>query len=305
MTAPDTSDAVKQRALETTAAVCVVLFVALYLFAVQTAWGQRLDATAVRGRHALRIETVHAAHRLLTTIDVASVALLGGAIVVVALLRGRPRLAVGAGIVMAGATFTSEILKHVVLPRPNLGVPDALGLTPSYPSGHTTVAMSLAIGALLVTPSRWRALVGMLGAVYASAIGVATVATASHRASDPIGAVLVVTAWASVVLVVFVRRGLDHRRATRGPSATPWFTTAGLTLLVVAFVGLAATVVAIRRNDVDTVDLGGAFVAAAAAITGAVLVATATLLAVLRGVALDPPRNSSRAEERDLARASR
>lgn len=296
MSSQPASRAVKQRALETTAAVSVLLFVALYLFAVRTAWGQRLDATAVRGRHALRIETVHAAHRLLTTIDVASVALLGGAIVGVALLRGRPRLAVGAGIVMAGATLTSEILKHFVLPRPDLGVVDALGRTPSFPSGHTTVAMSLAVGAVLVAPSRWRSLVGMLGALYAGAIGVAVVATASHRASDPIGAVLVVTAWASTVLTVFIGRGLDERRETRGPSATPWFASAGLALLVIAFVGLAVTVVAIRRNDVDTVDLGGAFAAAAAAITGAVLVAMATLLAVLRGIALDPPRVPERDE---------
>jgi membrane-associated phospholipid phosphatase len=278
-----------RRALLAVAGVAALLIVLLYQFAVETRWGQRLDATAVKGRTELHRRGIHAAARLLTTIDVASLVLLGGAVVLVALLRGRPRLAIGAGVMIAGSLLTTELLKKVVLSRPNLGVFDGLNQAGSFPSGHTTIAMSLGVGAVMVSPSRWRALIAALGAAFASAIGVAAVATASHRPSDPIGAALVVTAWAATVAAVLVRPDDDEAREPAGTRASPWFAFGGLALLVVAFIGLAATVVAIHRDSVNTVDLGGAFLAAASAIAGMILVCTAALLAVLRGVELDPP----------------
>jgi membrane-associated phospholipid phosphatase len=270
-----------RRALLAVAGAAALLIVLLYQFAVETRWGQRLDATAVKGRTELHRRGIHAAARLLTTIDVASL--------LVALLRGRPRLAIGAGVMIAGSLLTTELLKKVVLSRPNLGVFDGLNQAGSFPSGHTTIAMSLGVGAMMVSPSRWRALIAALGAAFASAIGVAAVATASHRPSDPIGAALVVTAWAATVAAVLVRPDDDEAREPAGPRASPWFAFGGLALLVVAFIGLAATVVAIHRDSVNTVDLGGAFLAAASAIAGMILVCTAALLAMLRGVELDPP----------------
>ena len=278
-----------RRAFAAVAAVSVLLFVLLYQFAVATGWGQRLDATASKGRGQLHHRGIHAAARLLTTIDVASLVLLGGAVVLVAIVRARPRLAIGAGAVIAGSVLTSELLKRVVLPRPDLGIYDGLNRAGSFPSGHTTVALSLGVGAMLVSPTRWRPYVGALGAAFASAIGVATVAAATHRPSDPIGAALVVTAWTAAVAALLVRWERVEEPGAAGPRASPVFALGGLVLLVIAFIGLVATAVAIHRDSVDTVDLGGAFVAAASAITGTILVSIAALLAVLRGVELDPP----------------
>jgi hypothetical protein len=206
--------------------------------------------------------------------------------VLVALLRVRPRLAIAAGTVIAGSIVTTEVLKRIVLPRPNFGIVDALHSTRSFPSGHTTVAMSLGVGAMLVAPSRWRALVATLGAAFASVIGALVVATASHRPSDPIGAALVVTAWAATVAALLMVPADGSGREAAG-RAGPWFALGGVVLLVVGFIGLVATAVAIHRNRLDTVDLGGAFVAATSAIVGTILVCTAVLLAVLRGVELD------------------
>ncbi len=278
-----------RRALLTLAGLATTAVAVVYTLAVRTAWGQRLDATALTGRRELRPRAVHAAARLLTTIDVASLMLLGAAIVLVALLRARPRLAIGAAIVIAGSILTTELLKRVVLPRPNFGIFDALRSHPTFPSGHTTVAMSLGIAAMLVAPSRWRAAVGVLAACYASAIGVAVVATANHRPSDPIGAALVVAAWASAVAAMLVGREGEETPEPAGPAISPWLALGGLALLVVAFLGLAATVLAIRLNRLDTIELGGAFAASATAIVGTILLTTAALLAVLRGVALDRP----------------
>ena len=94
---------------------------------------------------------MHAAGRLLATIDVTSLAVVGMAIVLVCVARSRLRLAVGSGVVIAGSILTTELLKHVVLGRPDLGVVDALRVShATYPSGHTTVALALGVAATLV-----------------------------------------------------------------------------------------------------------------------------------------------------------
>jgi membrane-associated phospholipid phosphatase len=277
------------------AVIALALLVALYLLGVRTAWGQRIDAAALRGSVTLRPRAVHAAGRLLATIDVASLALIGAAIVLVAITRGRPLLAIGAGIVIGGSVVTTELLKHEILPRPYLGVVDPIGPHASWPSGHTTVAMSLAIAAVLVSPVRARGWVAILGSIYASAIGVATVATANHRPSDPIGAVLVVLLWSCLVAAVLTTVSATVPRERQGAPVSPALALGGVILLGVAFVGLAGTFVAIRSSRLGTIEIRGAFFGAAAAIMGSVLVANAVLVWTLRGVSLDPPPSRARA----------
>ena len=276
----------------------VLALVIVYVIGVRTTWGQRLDATALRGRAALRPRTIHAAHELLNTISIASLVLVGGLIVLIALTRRRPVLALGAAIVIGGSIVTSELLKRVFLARPNFGIVDAVGHHASFPSGHTTVAFSLAIAALLVAPSRNRAVVGIVGALYAAAIGVGVVATANHRPSDPIGAVLVVTAWGAGVAAVLLSVSFDAPRDDRDRRVSPALALGGAALLAFAFAGLVGTVFAIRLDRLGTVAVSSAFAGACAAIVGAVLIATATLLATLRGVSLDPPLD-------EVARAER
>lgn len=265
-----------------------VLFCIAYLVGVRTHWGQTLDATALSGRSTLSPRTVRAAGRLLGTIDKSSLVLVGGSIVLVALLRRRPLLALGAAVVIGGSIMTTEILKKVVLPRPDLGVIDPLGPIATFPSGHTTVAMSLAMAAILVAPSRYRAGVGLLGALYATGVGVGVIATSNHRPSDAIGAVLVVTAWAAVVAAALLTVSVRAPRQRHEPVVTPVLAIGGFVLLVVAFFGMLATVEAIRFDQLGTIEIGGAFVGAAAAIIGAVFLATGLLLTALRGISLDP-----------------
>ena len=90
----------------------------VYLLGVRTTWGQRLDATALSGRDALRPRAIDAAAQLLTTISVASLVLVGGLIVLIALARRRPYLSPRRGHRDRGRVFTTEVLKHVVLPPP-------------------------------------------------------------------------------------------------------------------------------------------------------------------------------------------
>ena len=260
------------------------LLVALYLLAVRTRWGQRLDAAALRGRGALRPRAIHAAGQLLTTISIASLLLLGTAIILFAVISRRSDLAAAAALVIVGACVTTELLKHVVLPRPYLGVVDALGIGRSFPSGHTTVAMSLAVAAVLVVAPERRGLVAIAAVLYPSAIGVAVIATGNHRPSDAIGAVLVVLVWAALACAWLVVPQEQPSKPAKEP-AIPLLALGGIVLLTVAFVGLVTTTLTLRRENIDTVELGAAFLASAAAVTGSVLVAVAVLLTALRPIA--------------------
>ncbi|HEY5013242.1 MAG TPA: phosphatase PAP2 family protein, partial [Acidimicrobiia bacterium] len=175
-----------------------------------------------------------------------------------------------------------------LLGRPDLGVVGAFANRPSFPSGHTTIAMALGVSAMFVAPRRWRAPVAALGAVFASVIGCSLVATASHRPSDVVGAVLVVTGWAAAAAAVLLRPGIER---TRGRPAllrvSPWMALGGIGLLVASFVVAAISIVAFHYGRLGTVELGHAFVAASSAIVGTVLTCTAILLAALQDSELD------------------
>jgi hypothetical protein len=187
-----------------------------------------------------------------------------------------------------------------VLDRPRLGVHDIVAHTPSYPSGHTTVAFALALGAAFVVPARYRAVVATIGAVFASAIGMSVVVTASHRPSDAIGAALVVAAWAAAVAAVLVRTPAD--RTTRRPTwvrLSPWLGLLGIAFLLIAATGAALTVVGVHFGAVKTIHIGRAFVLAASAITGTILTCTAAILLALHDVPLD--RRARATVDRPLA----
>ncbi len=285
---PDSPSTLRTRqALLAIAAGATLLFVLAYTLAVRTHWGQRLDAAALNGRGIVSSRGVHVATQLHASIDIASLTLLGGAIVVVALLRGRLRLAIGTAVIIVGSIATSELLKHT-LPRPYLGIEDALRFHNTFPSGHTTVAMALSVSAVFVTPRRWRAPVAVLGVLFSAAMGCSLVATASHRPSDTIGAALVVTGWSATVAAVLLRSDpADTPRRSTLSSFNPWMALGGIALLVGSFAVAAITILAAHYGRLETVHFGRAYVAAAAAITGSVFVCTATLLIALQSSDLD------------------
>ncbi len=270
------------------AVTAVLLFVLLYVFAVHTHWGQRLDAAALEGRGLLSSRDIHVAARAHNWIDVASLTLLGGAVMLVALVRLRVRLAFGVGAIIVGSVATSELLKHT-LSRPHLGVFDAIGSMPSYPSGHTTIAMSLSVSAVFVAPRRFRAPVALLGVLFSAAMAVSLIATANHRPSDTIGAAFVVTAWSATMAALLLRT--DPPAAVARPArltVNPWMALGGIALLVASFGVAAITIVAMHYGRLQTIHFGRAFVASGAAITGTILLCMAALLAALQNSELDP-----------------
>jgi membrane-associated phospholipid phosphatase len=282
------------RMLLVVAALAVFAFAAVYFAAAHTAWGQRLDATALEGGARVdRPRVEKATEDLLTTISIGSVALIGGGIVLVALGRGRFHLAAGAGLVVAGSDVSAEVLKRVILTRPDLIGPDPHGLTNTFPSGHTTVAMSLALAAVLVTPRRARGIVAIVGGAYAIGIGEAVLVSGWHRPSDAIGSYLLVAVWATLAAAWLAgsharlvrKRGSSNAAA---PVISPVVAAVGAAALAVSFMGMAVVAIALRADRIDTLDLNTAYLAASAAIFGVGVIATTTFVFLLRGLTLDP-----------------
>lgn len=275
----------RRRALLLLAGAATVLVIVVYGFAVHTSWGQRLDSAAIRGRHLLAARDIRVARRVHQTISIASVVLLGSAICLMALGRRRPRLAVGVGVMMVGSLLTTELLKRV-LPRPDLGILDPLR-KPSFPSGHTTIAVALAIGAVMVVPIRHRGAIAVLGVGFSAAIGISLVITASHRPSDPIGAALVVTAWSAATAAALLQPAPRRRADRPWLRLPPYMALGGVLLLTASFLVVVAVAIAIESGRLRTVPVGRTFVASGAAIVGAILLCTAVFLIAIGDEELD------------------
>ena len=189
----------------------------------------------------------------------------------VALLRGRPWRAIGAGIVVVGSNLTTQAMKSH-FDRPDL-VGGSSTDSGAFPSGHVTVAMSLAMGLVLVAPAALRWTATLAGCVYATGIGIAVVALDWHRPSEVIGAYLVAVAWTAAVAAVLIACGeggagveVRRARATRAGALLA-------ALLGVAFAAVVGVTAARRLDVVRIVDHRTAFALAA--------LATATTCAVL------------------------
>src|SRR5262245_61118510 len=103
----------RTRLLLALAGAAIVVLVVLYVLAVGTERGRRADARVVAvGLEQTSSPRVRAAaERVLQTIDIGSLVLLGGGLVAVALARRRPHAALAAAVAIAGANVTTQLLK--------------------------------------------------------------------------------------------------------------------------------------------------------------------------------------------------
>ncbi|MDX6308225.1 MAG: hypothetical protein QOI06_1271 [Nocardioidaceae bacterium] len=224
----DVPSALRALAVAAAAAMSVV---GLFEFFVRTHEGQRLDQVALN-HVGSSDHTRTLVASLLQDITVGGLTVVLIACAVVAFVRRRWALAAGAFVIVAGAIATTEILKHFVLIRPDLGYKS----TNSLPSGHTTVVASLVLAALLVVPLAGRWAVALAGSVGISVTGVGTVVATWHRPSDVVAALAVTLAWGAVVLAVL---SLTHgtEPASR-PTARPFALIAGLAIAAALFIAL-------------------------------------------------------------------
>jgi len=194
----------------------------------------------------------------------------------VSLLRRRPWSAVAVIGIILGANVTTELLKHVLIaPRPS-----------SWPSGHSTAAMSLALATVLAVPARLRPAVAAFGALLAIAVGYSVIARAMHYPSDVVGGFLVAGMWA--LLAVSALRASERwrpwaARAGAGPISMRATLGAPGAILATAML-LAGIVVVSRLHQAFTYARGHeAFVIAAAGIAAlGVALSTVLVLSVRR-----------------------
>jgi membrane-associated phospholipid phosphatase len=204
------------------AAGCAVLFGIVLLAAYGPARGRWLDAAGLAGFVDLQSPLVaDLTSRLARLGDPLPVGLAGAMLAVVALARGRPRLAGGVLLLLAATSVSSQVLKLVLAhPRFHESIP-AGGQVASeaFPSGHATAAMSLALGAVLVAPRRLRPAAALLGAALAVAVGFSVVSLGWHFPSDVLGGYLLAAGWALVLVAALRRASPRELRAPREAAA--------------------------------------------------------------------------------------
>lgn len=220
-----------------TAAVAGVLVWLVWQYFVDTAEGQYLDRAALDGSDYGRGTLWSLAQPVLDVVSVTFVVLGLGTAMGIALLRRRWGLAVQVAFLVVGANVTTQFLKKAVLDRPDLI--DGWSGSNTLPSGHTTVAASVAVALLLAVPRAARPVIAVLGATYTGATGISTLVGQWHRPSDVVAAVLVVTAWTALVLCFTPTSALDDLPPGRRASYP-----GSIVVAVLMFLGGVATALA-------------------------------------------------------------
>ncbi len=196
--------------------VALLFGAAVYLLAVQTTTGQRLEDAAWRGADQVDPELHRAALRAFHTITVSSQLAATVIVGAIGLLRRQVWLAVaGVGVILGGQAVT-QVLKYHVLSRPDLAAADGTFAENTLPSGHTTAAMCLLFATLIVMPYRFRGIAMFVTLTWAVGIGAYTVVIQAHRLSDTLAADAVALAVACLAAQLLAWTG--RVRAVVSPS---------------------------------------------------------------------------------------
>ena len=132
--------------------------------------------------------------------------LFGLAIIGYAWFGGRRRTALVLGALLVVAPLTAEVLKHALAHDRPGGIITSVRIgAASWPSGHTTGAMTLALAATLTAPVRARPFVAAVGVLFGLAVGYSVVALVWHYPSDVLGALFVSAGWAFAAVAVLRR----------------------------------------------------------------------------------------------------
>jgi membrane-associated phospholipid phosphatase len=184
----------------------------------------RWDATALYGLESLSVE-----HRwiwiigdgLAHSIDLPWLMMGLLAVCGAGVLWGRKRQAVGAVVLVAVACLTSQLIK-VAAAHPRYQ-PILLHQLPdtAFPSGHATAAMSLALAAALVAPSRWRVPTAIVGGSFVLAVSLALMIQGWHFPSDVLAGLLISTTTSLLVLAGLRATGLRATGGIRSAAGAP------------------------------------------------------------------------------------
>ena len=206
--------------------------------------------------------------------------------VLVALLRRRPLVALAIIAILIGASASTELLKHLLAanrpaPRPDAVVSATRG---SWPSGHATAAMSLALCCVIAAPSRWRPWIAALGAVFTVAVSFSFLSLGWHYPSDVCAGYLIATAWTALGIAALfaVDRG---RSLVKGPRKSLLQALEPPVAAVCAALTLVVVVVLARPHEVVSyARMHKGFVIGAVVIAALALALATAVMLVLRNL---------------------
>jgi membrane-associated phospholipid phosphatase len=261
------------------ALACALGLVAAAVFGLYSDAGHARDVAMLHGFSALDQSRLNSAIRLLAQVpDPLPYAFIGLVCIGVALWRRRPYRAVAVGILLVATGVTTQALKHLMA-EPRFA--DWLGRwgqieSASWPSGHSTAAMTLALCAVLVSPPAVRAVSALIGGVFAIGVGYATLALAWHYPSDVVGGFFVAGLWVSLAIAVLQRIEPARVESAVAPPWEPLAVLGGLGAAVgAALMGAEAETIASYAQERTTV-VAGAFVIAVLALALVATVSAAT-----------------------------
>jgi membrane-associated phospholipid phosphatase len=246
------------------ALLCAVLGALLHTLVTQVPAVADADARTLQGFLGLwSLPLVDESYKLVGLFDPFNYALLLLGIVGAASLMGRLRIGLLAAGAMICASASSQILK-ALLATPHDAV---YGLdTHTWPSGHTTGAMSFALALVLISPSKWRWLAATVGGLLTVAVAYGILINRWHYPSDVLAGLLMSTFWASLAVLPL----RSHERVSlRAP------VLAGAVLALGALTAVITRPEAAATYAVDNTT----FVAGALAIAFAVLALSGSVLA--------------------------
>jgi membrane-associated phospholipid phosphatase len=264
------------------AAGCAALFAMLLAVAYLWGPGRSLDERALTGFVSVDtgpLEDITGA--LVQLGDPRQVALIALGLVALAALRGRPRVALVVILLLGATSVSSQLLKALFSHSPSGPVGTAVfSAEETFPSGHATAAMSLALAAVLAAPRGARPAAAGLGSLLALGVGASLVARGWHYPSDVVGGYLLAAVWALALagllseadrrypaagrLSVGAVARVSDRLATRGLAGGALLAAAGALMLVLLALSSDPSAVAAFARDHTAALVGAAGVAAAA-----------------------------------------
>lgn len=178
--------------------VSSALFVALYEYFVRSFTGQLIEFSLLNASEHFQhpLPTLNLSQPLNMVLVVALPAAL---FVAIAVARQKFLTALIAAGTVVGANLSTQALKFFWLDKPLLTQgPEwpEYWVNNTLPSGHTTMATSIAVTVFLVASPRQRPLFAVLIALFAGTVGAYTFIETWHTPADVTAAYLVVAAWA-------------------------------------------------------------------------------------------------------------
>ena len=177
------------------AAACFLLLLLTWYVAHYVGFVKRADVSILGGfaeLHRPRLDSV--TNFVAQLCDPHPYVVLASVPVLVALARGRPRVAITVGAIMLAANETTQLLKPLLAAPRDPVAWDPI-INASWPSGHATAAMSLALCAVIAVPARRRPVVAAVMSGFAIAVCYSFLELGWHYPSDVLGGFLVAATW--------------------------------------------------------------------------------------------------------------